>query len=259
MNHYEILEVSQSASLSEIKLSFRRKVKLVHPDLNPGKDTRDAFLKLNEAYEVLSDPTTRNLYNLYLKGVPVVTQIEEVSPRERYRAQYVRDRVRRQRERIAYQIAIKQKFYGALRYLNIVAFSVAIILSYDFYFTSSEYSFSPKEVVLGRDDTAIYFDDTFVRVARDFYSEYYRSQSREVTLAFSGLLKIPIRMKLQEFEGHFFVKGNLYVFRNGFSVIMFLFSIVVVGNKKYTDFRLTCGLVASFVLLWVSLLLTGYL
>ena len=139
-----------------------------------------------------------------------------------------------------------------------MAFAVSLTLSYDYYYVSNYYSFNPKEVVSRRDDALIYLNETSLRVSKSFYYDYQNAREKTVTLEFSGLLQIPIRVRIDNMEKRFFVSGNLYVFRNGFSVIMFLFSIVVVGNKKYTDFRLTCGLVASFVLLWVSLLLTGY-
>jgi curved DNA-binding protein CbpA len=61
-DYYAILEVAPTATLVEIKRSYRRLVRLHHPDLN--KDAVDSHIKLlNEAYDVLSDPAKRADYD----------------------------------------------------------------------------------------------------------------------------------------------------------------------------------------------------
>ena len=61
-DYYAILEVAPSATLEQIKRSYRRLVRLHHPDLN--KEAKDTQIKqLNEAYEVLSDLTRRAAYD----------------------------------------------------------------------------------------------------------------------------------------------------------------------------------------------------
>ena len=63
LDYYAILEVSSSASTSEIKKSYRRLARLHHPDLN--QDARDTQIKrLNEAYEVLRDQKKRAAYDM---------------------------------------------------------------------------------------------------------------------------------------------------------------------------------------------------
>ena len=62
LDYYAILEVSTSASTTEIKKSYRRLARLHHPDLN--QDALDTHIKrLNEAYEVLRDPIKRAAYD----------------------------------------------------------------------------------------------------------------------------------------------------------------------------------------------------
>jgi len=61
-DYYTILEVSPTATLAEIKRSYRRLVRKYHPDLH--QQEVDQQIKLvNEAYEVLSNPEKRASYD----------------------------------------------------------------------------------------------------------------------------------------------------------------------------------------------------
>ena len=65
-NYFELLEVTQDASLEEVKRSYRQLARKYHPDLNPGdKQAEEQFKLLGEAYEVLSDPEKRSQYEEY--------------------------------------------------------------------------------------------------------------------------------------------------------------------------------------------------
>lgn len=61
--YYAILHLSENAGEKEIKEAFRREVKLYHPDKNPDPKAKDVYLKLNEAYQVLTDPDARKAYD----------------------------------------------------------------------------------------------------------------------------------------------------------------------------------------------------
>lgn len=63
--YYTILGVSTKASQEEIKGAFRRQALRWHPDVNPGcAEVVEKFRRLRHAYEVLSDPEKRRLYDL---------------------------------------------------------------------------------------------------------------------------------------------------------------------------------------------------
>ena len=64
MNYYEILGVSKDSTASEIKNRYRCLAKKYHPDKNPNKLNK--FKKINEAYEILSDPEKRDQYDFSL-------------------------------------------------------------------------------------------------------------------------------------------------------------------------------------------------
>jgi molecular chaperone DnaJ len=65
-DYYEVLEVSQNASDVDIKKSYRRMAMKYHPDRNPGdKSAEEKFKTVQQAYEVLSDPQKRKVYDAY--------------------------------------------------------------------------------------------------------------------------------------------------------------------------------------------------
>jgi molecular chaperone DnaJ len=57
--------VSRSATPEEVKKAFRKLAMKYHPDRNKGEDAEQRFKAVNEAYEVLSDPERREMYNRF--------------------------------------------------------------------------------------------------------------------------------------------------------------------------------------------------
>lgn len=65
-DYYQVLGVSRNASQDEIKKAFRRLARQHHPDVSKDKQQAEALFKeLNEAYQVLSDPEKREIYDHY--------------------------------------------------------------------------------------------------------------------------------------------------------------------------------------------------
>ena len=62
--YYKVLGLAKNASDKEIKIAFRKLARKYHPDVNQNDDgLKNKFLKINEAYEVLSDKKTRRDYD----------------------------------------------------------------------------------------------------------------------------------------------------------------------------------------------------
>jgi len=65
MDYYEILGVPKNATLDEIKAAYRRLALKWHPDRNKSPEATEKFKQINQAYEVLSDPKKREIYDQY--------------------------------------------------------------------------------------------------------------------------------------------------------------------------------------------------
>jgi molecular chaperone DnaJ len=65
-DYYATLGVAHKAKSEEIRRAYRRLARKHHPDLNPGdKSAEDRFKIIQEAYDVLSDPKKKQMYDQY--------------------------------------------------------------------------------------------------------------------------------------------------------------------------------------------------
>ncbi|KAF3955195.1 hypothetical protein CMV_019564 [Castanea mollissima] len=74
VDYYKILQVDRSAKDDDLKKAYRKLAMKWHPDKNPNnkKEAEAKFKQISEAYDVLSDPQKRAVYDQYgeegLKG-----------------------------------------------------------------------------------------------------------------------------------------------------------------------------------------------
>ena len=64
-DYYDVLEVSKSASDSEIKAAYRKQALKWHPDRNKSSEAGGKFKEINKAFEILSDPKKKEIYDQY--------------------------------------------------------------------------------------------------------------------------------------------------------------------------------------------------
>jgi molecular chaperone DnaJ len=64
-DYYELLGVGRDADEQQIKKAFRRLARQLHPDVSQEPDAETRFREVTEAYEVLSNAETRQLYDRY--------------------------------------------------------------------------------------------------------------------------------------------------------------------------------------------------
>ncbi|MFM8322585.1 MAG: DnaJ domain-containing protein [Chloroflexota bacterium] len=77
-NHYELLGLPPDAIPEEIRRAYFEAARKLHPDVNPAPDAADKFIRIQKAYEVLSDPPMREAYDQKLSADrldPVTTNL----------------------------------------------------------------------------------------------------------------------------------------------------------------------------------------
>lgn len=76
-DYYEILGVHKRANKKQIKKAYRKLVKKYHPDNNKDRANwaKKQFIEVTKAYETLSDPEKRKIYDM--GGEEAVNQAEQ--------------------------------------------------------------------------------------------------------------------------------------------------------------------------------------
>lgn len=80
-NHYEVLGVEPGATTRELKASYRRKLKTVHPD---SGGTDEAFEELQTAWSVIGNPSKRREYDSWLEDVRPVMGGSRLAVQQRF-------------------------------------------------------------------------------------------------------------------------------------------------------------------------------
>jgi len=62
-DYYAILNVKKGASDDELKKAYRKSALKYHPDKNKSPGAEEKFKEIGEAYDVLSDPKKRQIYD----------------------------------------------------------------------------------------------------------------------------------------------------------------------------------------------------
>ncbi|HJV44605.1 MAG TPA: molecular chaperone DnaJ [Bacillota bacterium] len=64
-DYYEVLGLGRDASADDIKKAYRKLARQYHPDVNKAADAEEKFKEVKEAYDILSDPQKKPLYDQY--------------------------------------------------------------------------------------------------------------------------------------------------------------------------------------------------
>ena len=123
--HYQVLGLTMNASADEIRLAYRNMAKVYHPDRVSGNKAfnEEKFKQINEAYQVLSDPQKKAIYDLTLISYP------------RYRPRNVKYRKRTRRYYSSRPSSYSRKayiyaFFFVLGLISIVGYSTFYLVNY---------------------------------------------------------------------------------------------------------------------------------
>ncbi len=116
MDYYETLGVPRTASEEEIKKAYRRLAMKYHPDRNPGdKEAENQFKRVQEAYEILSDPQKRADFDIRGYAGGHGFHYENRTSKQNYAERdesFVHSAGRRYKANQAELDAIQQQFFG---------------------------------------------------------------------------------------------------------------------------------------------------
>lgn len=76
-DYYSVLGVPRDAAQEEIKKAYRQLARKYHPDVSTEPDAEERFKEINSAYEVLSDPEKRQMYDRYGTVSPIGNGFED--------------------------------------------------------------------------------------------------------------------------------------------------------------------------------------
>ena len=253
-SHYEILGVERSASKSEIKHAYRRMVKQFHPDINPSVLAKDKIRHVNEAYEVLAEHYSRRMYDMTLDGDFTKDEVPKETQEEKYRREYLRKKAREERINIENLLKVKIKFYRFQRIVCYLFFASGILFTIDYYHAPYSENASVIKMKVAYSKTELVFRGGTIISARELFDEYKDTDGDEVIVTFSSIFKIPTTVALIGSDQHHPVLETLHMFKNILSIITFIFSALVISRREYSDFNLTCGIIPSFLVVFMFLM-----
>jgi curved DNA-binding protein len=69
VDHYEVLAIGRNAEPDVIRSAWRRLARRYHPDVTKERGAARRFMRIREAYEVLSDAERRRRYDAWLERI----------------------------------------------------------------------------------------------------------------------------------------------------------------------------------------------
>jgi curved DNA-binding protein CbpA len=116
-DYYAILEISQTATLFEVKTAYRMQAKKWHPDKNSGIDTTEKMKEINEAKLILTDEEARVRYDIEYLKFKSYQKAEEEKSKKSKQEQYQRTEKERTKEKThTKQTASPQEAYSSYQF-----------------------------------------------------------------------------------------------------------------------------------------------
>lgn len=133
-------------------------------------------------------------------------------------------------------------------------FGLGILLSIDYFYQPNPQKVELAFIGRGRFATNMITEDGLkIAIDRSFYYEYQNVKGEEILIFYSSIFNKPARVRVEGDDKSYIIQRTFYSFRNVFAALILIFSACVIKYKKYSDFRLSCGLI-SFVLVAYVLL-----
>ena len=237
-NYYEILGLHVSATDQQVKYAFRKLAVAYHPDKNPLPEAEDFFKEVNEAYEILGDPTKRFYYDQLLTGTVEVVTVQAEAPQHRDPA-YRRRRQAGYKPPVRKPSALMMMMEGLMKYVRLLSMAGCVwslVLVLDYLLPNRIY----KEKVTDRVSLTTENGHHFHLLGNE---EKYFPTGSELNIYASRLFSVLVKVENEE---HTYQLNNLAsVYRNFvfMPVILLILSLMGLGLDKGTEFRFSVGTV----------------
>jgi curved DNA-binding protein CbpA len=256
-DYYSILGVHQTASDGEIKRAYRRLAVQYHPDKNADPAAEIFFKEINEAYQVLSDPTERHFYN-QRRNNPFGDVVVEETPRHRDPAYR---RPRPQYNPSASKESDVQAFLKEYKWYYYWICFAGLAFSLVFYFdailpeTQSTEHIRDVRPVRGRRNSVSHFNaytESGKRIKFYFLDDNPITKEADVRLNRTILLSTPV--SVESLDGSMrYPLGHMYHQWFVVPLGMFVFSLVGILFRNRIEWCFNCSFVVgvSFIFYWV--------
>ncbi len=257
-DYYQILGVSQQAHEEEIKRTFRKLVITYHPDKNSSPEAEIIILEINEAYEVLSDPEKRTLYDNLLSGRTVV---------ERVRPHHHRDpRYRRRapdpnyKSKLQLKLEMLEAYLPQALFISRCALAFSLFIALDFLFPSSR----ENEIIarmkskqyglrMGSVQQLLTNKNNLFKLNREDI-QYFR-EGMTVLVTYSTWMRVPISIESSETHYKAIIPATIYANFSFVPLILLVTSALGAFYKKGIEFRFNLGIVNLLMVILTVLFL----
>lgn len=247
-NYYFILGVNIYARDADIKRAYRKLALQYHPDRNSSAEAEVLIKEINEAYEALSDPHRKLLYDqmLVTGEMPTVEEMPQPHRDPRYRPKppgYVFKTKSRRRE----ILDLMERYLPAVLIISRITLVIGIILLIDFVLPVKR----TKEKVVNLIGIYNRYGLSGVELQASGGRVYKLgklsinnfSKNDYITVCTSPLLFIPKRVESELSGQHFRIPVSIYGNFIFFPAIWLITSLLGVFYERGVEFRFNLGVV----------------
>ena len=258
MNYYQVLGVQYSAGYDEIKRAYRRLAVLYHPDKNPDPAAENIFKKINEAYDVLSDPAKKRVYDLRLQA-PFAEVVEDRTRHKDPAYRPSRPRTRRKSDRERMKDLMREYMPWVIR-ITQFCFLASLLIVVDYLLPKHSNPMKIVETNVRRTYTrnfattwwVIRTDDGRVIDVPYEFSDHFAT-GRQIELLTTMLLNVPRRVQSDTLA----VRLNKSIYGNFLfaPIALFIFSSLGLFFRKNVEIGFNLGVMCFLILIFTGLLL----